>query len=140
MKQVAEEALRSKAITQGQYDETMASLEANPCNGVDRALSEATKAEWAPVIATHEAAKSVDVLQAFRLDRWHIIYVNTGMSDPPYLFYSDSPLKSKPLGLWSGAAMIFETRDVEKWVVENIPGVPLKLAQCFAWHVTLNPN
>jgi hypothetical protein len=39
---------------------------------------------------------------------------------------------------WSGAATVFETSEIEQWILENAPGIPKRLASCFAWHVTLN--
>jgi len=41
--------------------------------------------------------------------------------------------------LWSGVALKKEERDVGDWVLKNAPGIPRKLASCFAWHVTTEP-
>lgn len=55
------------------------------------------------------------------------------------MFYSNAPVDGgHPVTLWSGAATIFETSEVEQWVKENAPGIPARVASCFAWHVTLN--
>lgn len=59
----------------------------------------------------------------------------------PYFFYSKNPIRSaKPLTAWSGAATIFETSEVAEWVKQKASGIPARLANCFAWHVTLSPE
>jgi hypothetical protein len=79
---------------------------------------------------------SVTVLQSFRLDDWRIIYIDTHQSDETFLFYAHDPLKSHFITEWSGAAMIDEEEEMKSWTLKNAPGIPLRLASCFAWHVT----
>ena len=134
-----EEILGDKDITQQQYKQAIVWLNSSPCDGVDRSLTESRKAELASAIAKQEKLKTVDVFQSFKIEGWFIIYVNTYISDEPYLFYSSNPVTDKrPVTAWSGAATIFETTDIERWVLQNAPGIPPRLASCFAWHVTLN--
>ena len=109
---------------------------ASPCAGVSRDLTSQRKAALAPEIAKQLRVRSVDVLQSFRLGGWEIIYVSTGESDEPFLFYSGDPLKSGYITLWSGAATIHEEQAIKGWTLKNAPGIPRKLAACFAWHVT----
>lgn len=137
--QTLKKAVLEKSITQRQYDETMIWLNSTPCNGVDRSLNESRKKELASVIAKQERLESVDVIQLFEADGWTIVYVNTHVSDEPYLFYSGDPVTAKrAVTAWSGAAFIFETSEIKEWVLKNAPGISTKLASCFAWHVTLN--
>jgi hypothetical protein len=136
--QVAAEARDSKDISRLQYEQTITWLNASPCNGVDRSLPAEVKEAWAPEIAKHENVEKVEVLNSFMFQGWRIIEIENHVSDEPYLFYPADPIFSRPIAAWSGAATIFETTDVEKWTVENAPGIPRKLASCFAWHVTLN--
>ena len=111
---------------------------ASPCSGVDRQLSEERKAELAPEIAKQLNATRVDVLQSFRLGRWSIVYVDTHQADEAFLFFADDPLVNHYVTLWSGAASKSEEKSVKGWVVKNAPGIPHRLASCFAWHVTRN--
>jgi hypothetical protein len=136
---VLKDVLSDKTITQRQYEQAMVWLNSTPCNGVDRSLSESRKKELTPAILKQEGLERVDVLQAFKSDGWIIVYVNTYISDEPYLFYSGDPAMAKrPITAWSGAAFVFETSEIKDWVLKNAPGIPDRLASCFAWHVTLN--
>jgi hypothetical protein len=109
---------------------------ASPCDGVDRGLTDKSKAEWAPVIAKQLHAQKVDVLQSFRFEDWSIIYVDTHESDNAFLFYSHGPLRSHYVTVWGGAAMKDEEQSIKVWALKNAPGISQKLAGCFAWYVT----
>jgi UTP-glucose-1-phosphate uridylyltransferase len=111
---------------------------ASPCDGIDRSLSEARKTKLAPVIAKEEKVAKVKVLQSFRSDNWHIIYIENYVSDEPFLFYPGDPMTTKPISVWSGAATIYEEQEMKVWTLQNVPGIPENLASCFAWHVTMN--
>ena len=76
------------------------------------------------------------MLQSFRVDGWSIIYVDTHQSDEAFLFYARDPLTSHYITLWSGAAASNEEETIKDWTLKNAPNIPLKLASCFAWHVT----
>ena len=109
---------------------------ASPCEGVDRSLPVELRSPWALELAKQLGVSSVDVLQSFRLNGWSIIYVDTHRSDEAFLFYAHDPLTSHYITLWSGAAARDEEEDVKSWTLKNAPNIPLKLASCFAWHVT----
>jgi hypothetical protein len=109
---------------------------ASPCDAVDRALTDARKIELAPVIAKQIKVRSVDVLQSYRDESWHIIYVNTHVSDNAFIFFKSDPLKSQYLVAWGGQARPDEEADIAKWTRSKAKGIPPKLAKCFAWHVT----
>ncbi|HBG05392.1 MAG TPA: hypothetical protein DDY22_07530 [Geobacter sp.] len=139
VKQGLADAVKSKRITQQQYTQALSWVDAAPCEGIERDVTIKGKANLANAIKKQLRLKTVDVLQTFRSEGWTIVYVDTKVSDEPYLFYSGDPvLARKPVTQWSGAAMIFETSEVERWVLDNAPGIPKRLAACFAWHVTLN--
>lgn len=121
----------------------------SPCSGVDRELTNSMKAAFAPDIEKHLNKqqgplvnqtiyiKPEDILQVFRIGKWHVIYVNNHVSDEPFLFYNSTPQKSAAyLFAWSGAARMDEGPEIEKWVKAQAPSIPRKLAACFAWHVT----
>lgn len=109
---------------------------AAPCDGVDRSLSEETKAKLAPEIAKQEGVRSVELSKSFRLDGWVIILVDDRLE---YLFYSDDPLKSHYVTTWGGIAFREEEHEIKDWTLRNAPGIADKLASCFAWHVTNDP-
>lgn len=107
-----------------------------PCDGVDRSLSTAQKAQWAPAIAGQLGVAKVDVLQSFAIGEWRIVYVNTYQTDEAFLFYPKDPATSRYVTLWAGAAMQDEEAEIRAWALKDAPGIPARLAQCFAWHVT----
>jgi len=109
---------------------------ASPCDGVDRSLSNARKAQLAPHLARQLKVQSVDVLQSFRYLNGYIIYVDTHVSDETFLFFAADPLKSRYLALWAGGAAASEESEIERWVRQNARGLSQKLAACFAFHVT----
>jgi len=115
---------------------TFGACAASPCDGVDRSLTTERSVALAPEIAEQEHVPMVDVLQSFRFRGWSIIYVNTYQSDETFLFYAHDPLSSHYITEWSGGARLDEEQTIRKWVRENAPGIPSKLAGCFAWHVT----
>lgn len=106
-----------------------------PCDGVDRSLSDKRKEDLSREI-TKRKGQRIDVLQSFRLNGWTILYVETFSSDEPFLFYSRDPMSSDPITIWSGAARFDEEPQIRNWTIKNAPGIPAKLAACFAWHVT----
>lgn len=112
------------------------SCQASSCDGVNRDLTSAQKAELAPSIAKQLQVPSVDVLQSFHIGSWSIVYVDTHQSDNAFLFYSHDPRTSRYVTLWSGSAQHNEEQEIESWTVKNASGIPPQLAKCFAWHVT----
>ncbi len=134
-----EAALQDKDISKQQYDSAISWVSSTPCAGVSRSLSSERKRELGRAIAKQEKLKKVDVYQSFSDTGWNIIYVGTRVSDNGYFFYSSNPIAAaRPITVWGGAAMAFETSEIEQWVLANVPGIPARLAKCFAWHVTLN--
>ncbi len=109
---------------------------ASPCDNVDRSLTDNTKGTLAPVIAKQLHTQKVDVLQSFRLEGWTIIYVNSHDADESFLFYPHDPVHSRYVTRWGGAAAWNEEQSIKSWTLKNAPGIPPKLASCFAWHVT----
>ncbi len=109
---------------------------ASPCAGVDRALAEAQRQALSPALARQLRVSSVDVLASMTIGNWSIVSVSTHNTDPPFLFFSGNPANSHYVTLWSGAAKQDERTEIEAWVLRNAPGIPSKLAACFAWHVT----
>ncbi|MBI3480880.1 MAG: hypothetical protein HY016_11090 [Nitrosomonadales bacterium] len=111
-------------------------VSASPCDGVDRSLSSKRKSVLAHKIATELNVSTVDVLQSFKSHGWSIIYIDTHESDEAFLFYPSDPLSSGYITSWGGVASIYEEQQIKEWILKNAPKIPLKLANCFAWHVT----
>jgi hypothetical protein len=119
------------------------------CIGVDRNLSEQDKSIWAPPITRHLniqlattlqkpiSIQASDILLSLGYGGWHIIYVDTHVSDESFLFYNAQPTKCAAyITLWSGAAMASEEAEIKRWVQDNAEGIPPELAGCFARYVT----
>jgi hypothetical protein len=133
------EILREKDITRKQYEESVAWVKSSPCNGIDRRLGAARKSRLENAVAKEQNRKAVKVFESLSSNGWVILYTDASDGDEPYMFYSSDPLKGGHLvTIWSGAAAIFETSGIRKWVKDNAPGIPDKIASCFAWHVTLD--
>lgn len=111
-------------------------LAGTPCDGIDRSLTQERKAALAPALAKQLKVASVDVFKSFKEGGWSIFYVGTHVSDEPFLFYKGDPMKTHYITTWSGAAGWSEEQEMVDWTVKNVPGIPLHLANCFAWHVT----
>ena len=122
---------------------------ADPCTGVDRTLTEAQKVLYTSVIGTHLNKQlgpdvhqkitltTADVFQQFRVGKWHIVYVNTGVSDEPFLFYDRPPSQAKAyLTAWGGGAARNEGPYIHSWLRKEAPGIPSLLANCFVYHIT----
>ena len=109
---------------------------ASPCDGVDRTLTDARKTELAPAIAKQIKVRSVEVLQSYRDQSWHIIYAKTPVSENAFIFFKSDPLKSRYIVAWGGKADPDEEADIAQWIKAKAKGIPPRLAKCFAWHVT----
>jgi len=121
----------------------------SPCKGVDRSLTESQRRAYRPAIERHLNAQlaaglgeaisltPADLFQQFRVGSWHIVYVNTTISDEAFLFYDGRPDRRPAyLADWAGAATFDEGPEIIAWLRKNLPALPHKLAACFAWHVT----
>jgi hypothetical protein len=115
---------------------------ASPCTGVNRNFTNERKKALAPVIAKQLKVKNVVALRSFQVDGWSILYVEPQTElEPAYLFYSRSPLTSRYITLWAG--VVTEDDDektIQAWAFKNAPGIPHRLATCFAWHVMREGN
>ena len=107
-----------------------------PCDGVDRSVAIERKAKLERHVARLFKVPKAEVLQSFRLGAWNILYVETYDSDEPFVFFRGDPLKTSYITLWSGAAGYNEEEEIFDWTRENAPGIPRRLARCFAYHVT----
>jgi len=113
---------------------------ASPCSAVSQKLTSAQKVTWAPVLAQQLKTGSVSMQQVFSFANWHIIYVETLDSDPPFLFFKGDPVHSHFVTTWSGAARPAEEQGIRAWAIQHAPGIPPELASCFAWHVSKSRN
>lgn len=135
---VMNEALQDKNITQQQYDQTLYWLHATPCKGVDRTLKPTQRVKLEAAIARQQQRETVSVFESFKAGGWSIIFSDASVGDSPYFFYSKDPLKgAEPVTVWSGGATLYETGEIVDWVKQEAPGIPQRLANCFAWSVTI---
>jgi len=113
---------------------------ASPCDGVKRTLTSERRATLAPIIAGQLNVKKANVRkQSFRVSLWSIYYVESEENDDAYVFYAHDPSASRYVTIWGGAATSDEEQAIKAWVLKNAPGIPHRLAGCFAWHVTNEP-
>lgn len=132
------EALRDQDITRQQYERSVYWVNASPCEGVDRQLVSGQQAQLETAIAKQQNLEKVRVFASFKSGNWFVVSSDASVGDSPYFIYAGNPANgAKPVAAWSGAATIFETSEVAEWVKQNAPGIPVQLANCFAWHVTL---
>jgi hypothetical protein len=110
------------------------------CAGVDRALTRSFSASVEPEIANQLGVDKVEVLQSFHYGQWRILYAEPSFRDGVFLFYSDDPKVQHFVTEWSGAATKFEEASIRNWAEKNAPGIPKRLARCFAWYVTKDRN
>jgi len=136
---VLHDAWLNKDIDRRQYDQSVAWVNSSPCRGIDRSLTPQAQRQLESAIASEQRRAKVAVSDIFRSSGWAIVYTDASDGDEPYLFYSRSPEQgAHPVTIWSGGAAIFETTDIARNLMKGAPGIPPKLAECFAWHVTLN--
>lgn len=110
----------------------------NACSGVDRALSAKRAEAYGPAVAKQLGLKRAKVQRSFRFHNWSILYVEPIKPEMEnvFLFFSANPTRGRYVAQWSGAAAEYEERAIRTWTLKNAPGIPRKLAACFAWYVT----
>ena len=113
----------------------LSAAQASPSDGVDRAGA-AGEPGLAGAIAKQINVGKVDLLESFRYGRWRILYVDTHVADEAFLFYAGDAASGHYVTLWSGDAAPNEEGSIDAWAKANAPGIPDRLAACFAWHVT----
>lgn len=109
---------------------------ASPCDCAKKTLTNREKTMMASIIAKQLNVPHLEVRAEYRIKQWRIVNVVPPEADDVYLFYANDPSKNHYITLWGGAASKFEENNIKKWVLRNVPGIPDKLATCFAWHVT----
>ena len=131
------EILSNGTITQEIYERSVYWVNANPCVGVKRYLSNKRIGVLEDAISREQGIRAVKVYSYFEYNGWFVVYSNASGGDEPFAFYSESPFEgAHPKKYWSGANAIFETDDLVQWTIKNVNGIPPKLAECFAWHTT----
>ncbi len=135
---VANQVHDAGQITDRQLRDTRRWLNLQPCSSARTALDANRKFELARAISESEGFPNSTVLTYIGFQSWHIVLTTAGLGDPPYLVYREDPAKGgKPVASWAGAATIFETTELRDWLLANAPGIPRRLADCWAWQVTL---
>jgi len=108
-----------------------------PCNEMARPLRTEERRKLAETLARRFQVPQVDILARFASGEWTVLYVDMHESDEVFLFFRNDPLSSEQVTEWSGAARIDEQRSIEEWSIKNAPGIPRRLAKCFAWYATM---
>jgi hypothetical protein len=116
--------------------------DAAPCQGMEKKLTAKEKAELGRAIARQYSAAekmevpSAEVMCVFASGDWSIIRALPYAAEPLYFFYRGNPLTNSYVTSWYGIVMPEDEPEVKKWALENVPGIPPKLAACFARYVT----
>jgi hypothetical protein len=106
------------------------------CTGVARTLTEERKSDLASSLSRQLRVPVVEVLHSFKVGTRSILHVDAHKGDEVFLFFERDPSSARHVTLWSGAATKMEERSIERWALKNAPGIPGRLARCFAWYVT----
>lgn len=120
--------------------------ETSPCEGMIKNLSEKNKADLEDAIAKQlnspEKVKvsSVALRRVLASHNWSIIHVAPPRAEDVVLFYAGNPLTSRYVTvwattMWADAMFNDDEPKIKAWVLKNAPGIPPKLASCFAWYV-----
>jgi hypothetical protein len=137
---VVDEARQNRNITQKQREDTMRWIEKAPCRAVTKNLTSAQRDALARAIASQYGRGEVKILDYLEYKGWIVVSTDAKPGVTPYLFYSKSPVQGgKAITSWSGAATVFETQEMYEWTKAAVSRIPLSLAACFAWQVTLGP-
>jgi hypothetical protein len=92
----------------------------------------------ATAVSKVQGIPNAKVLAYFEMKGWYIVLTNASPGDEQYLVYDRDPVsRAKPRTSWSGAATMFETNEIRDWLLSSAPQAPRRLAECFAWQVTL---
>jgi hypothetical protein len=123
---------------------------AAPCDSTGRTLKGAWKDDNVAAITRHVrrdlgltgpgvvAAQAVDIHRVFHYGIWTIVNVNALDKEETYLFYRKPPREGRDfIAAFSGEVKPGEAREVRKWLVKNVLGLPKPLSECFVWHVTV---
>lgn len=111
---------------------------AAPCSGVERQLTDASKREYAQLVARSLNAKvkpsQVGIDKLLESGSWSAVYASTPVSDDGVLFFETQNGIKKFKEVWGGWADASERPELIKWAKKL--GTPDDLARCFADIVT----
>lgn len=105
-----------------------------PCVNINNKLNATQKEVLQNNLKRQLKAERVNVLKLFKVQNSSVGYIETYDADEAFVFYVGDEYKSNFIIMWSGAAEISEEKNIEKWAKDNVPGIPARLAQCFAWY------
>jgi len=135
---VAASALKAGDITNAQHADLVHWTSIKPCRKVRMAVSKPRELAIAKSVSDVQGYPNSKVLGYFEYQGWYIVFTDASPGDEQYLFYDKDPVQhAVPRTSWSGAATIFETGEVRNYIVASAPQIPKRLAECFAWQVTL---
>jgi hypothetical protein len=108
-------------------------VRALPCDTATTTLTEKQATYLGVMLESQLKAKYVTVLSSHRVGDWYLLYVDTLVADPAYLFYSADTLDHRYVAMWSGGAKETEQPELVAWALKNAPGIPEALAKCFGF-------
>lgn len=134
IEQTLREARDNHDISEQLYELNLSFVHDNQCKAISRAFTLAERVRWSSIVSENRDFAGAKAVESFVSSSWRVVYAIFPNSEPAFLFFRGL----QPIATWSGGAAIFDAPEVEKWVLKNVPGIPRRLAHCFAWHVTFN--
>lgn len=112
---------------------------ADPCRGLDTALTEARKQAYLPIVAgsidADVAPAEVEVADFLTDGGWIVVGAFVPVADGEgFFFYERAGSRLRFHDVWGGMAEPSEAADIAAWA--GALGVPAPLARCFAHRVT----
>jgi len=111
-----------------------ASAASSACDGVDTALTDARKHEYAGLVAAavdHKVKPSaVDISKFMESGAWSAVYASTPIADDGVVFFQAVSGRKRFKDVWGGYADPEDRPDLIKWA--KALGAPENLAKCFA--------
>lgn len=105
-----------------------------PCTNMSDKLSTIQISSLQNNIKRQLKIERLNILELFKEQNFSIAYIETYDADEAFVFYSGDKFKNDFIIMWSGAAEKSEEKNIEKWAKDNVPGIPVGLARCFAWY------
>lgn len=109
------------------------------CDGVNTALTDAHKHEYAGLVAAamdHKVKPSaVDISKFMESGAWSAVYASTPIADDGVLFFEAVSGQKRFKDVWGGVADPEDRPELIKWA--RALGAPENLAKCFA-HVVID--
>jgi hypothetical protein len=108
----------------------------SPCSNVNERLSPGEAERFGRVASAQLKMPGSKVSKVLRQGGWQIILAEPQEADPAYIFYAGAVSPKHFRTFWAGAARLDEEGEILDWTKRSAQGIPIHLAECFAFRVT----